>query len=107
MAPGRRGQRLHMLFGAGRILAVAGREAAADIHHAELHAGLVERREQHRRLAEGHVPLAHVALLRADMEREAVGLEAKPARLQHEVARHIDLAAEFAPERPVARLPRS
>ena len=105
MAPGGRHQRLHMVFGVRPVLAGAGRKAAADIHHAELHARLVERGEQHGRLAEGHIPLAHVALLRADMEREAVGFEAEPPRLQHEVARHVDLAAEFAPERPVRAFP--
>ena len=46
------------------------------------------------------VPGMRVALLRADMERHAVGLEAEPVRVLEHVGRHGRLAAELARQRP-------
>ena len=42
-----------------------------------------------------------VALLRADVERDAVGFETEPVRMLEHVDRHGRLAAEFARQRPL------
>ena len=50
---------------------------------------------------DGVIPLADVALLASDMERNAVGGEPKVASLDEEIVGHIGMAAEFAGQRPV------
>ena len=56
--------------------------------------------EDGRRRGERPVPGVRVALLRADMERDAVGVEAEPMGVLEHVDRHRGLAAELARQRP-------
>src|ERR1044072_8489504 len=54
-----------------------------------------------RRRGERAVPGMRIALLRADVERHAVGLEAALHGMLEHVDRHGGLAAEFARQRPL------
>ena len=59
------------------VLQVLGREAAAEVDHRQVHAALAALLEHGRRRGERPVPGMLVALLRADMERHAIRLEAE------------------------------
>jgi hypothetical protein len=76
MACDRRHHRLGIALHSRHLAAVMRREAAADIDHPQVDIGLGERREHPRRGAHRAVPLSEVGLLRADMERNAVRIEA-------------------------------
>ena len=76
------------------------REAAADIDHAQVDVGLGEQREHLRGRADRAVPLVEIGLLRADMERHAIGVEPEIARLAQQLDRHLGRAAELARQRP-------
>src|SRR4030081_1022402 len=82
------------------VLEVLGREAAAHVDHGQVDAALravAEHRRGHRQRA---VPRLHLALLRADMERDAAWLQAEaPGEFEH-LDRHFRIAAELARERP-------
>ena len=84
--------------------AVAHRIAAAEIDHAQLHPGLLQVGEQHGDAGNRAFIRRRAGLLAADMERDAIGVEAKAARLHHQVARHLQLAAELARQRPFRTL---
>ncbi len=97
----RRHDRAGVAFDRRHLAGVMRRKPAADIDHAQIDIGLGEQREHARRSADGAVPLPQIGLLRADMERHAVRIEAEAARLPQEVDRHLGDAAEFARQRPV------
>ena len=82
------------------VLQVLGRETAAEVDHREVHAALAAFLEHGRRRREGTVPGMLVALLRADMERDAMRLQAELERVLEHVDRHGRLAAELARQRP-------
>src|SRR5262249_22300965 len=97
----RRHHRGGVTLDAGYAVAIARREAAADIDHAELDLRLGEQREHPRRPPDRPVPLAEIGLLRADMEGDAVGIEPEEPGLAQQLDRHLGGAAELARERPL------
>ena len=82
------------------VLQVLGRETAAQIDHRQRHAALAAVAEHRGRRGERPVPGMRVALLRADVERDAVSLKAQSVRVLEHVDRHGRLAAELARQRP-------
>ena len=88
----------------GTVVAIAGREAAAQVHHAQVDAGLGQVGEQHRHLADRHLIGARRGLLAADVERQAVRVQPHLAGAQHQLPRHLDRGAELARQRPVGAL---
>src|ERR1051325_1707978 len=100
--PGQRiGHRLGIARDPGDFTLVMRREAAADIDHAQVDIGLGERGEHARGGADRAVPLPEIGLLRADMERDPVWVEAEIARFAQQHDRHRRGAAELARQRPV------
>src|SRR5712671_1835722 len=77
----RRRHRLGVLLDSRDRAAVARRKAAADIDHAQVDVGFGEQGEHARGGADRAIPLAEVGLLRADVERDAVRIEAELASL--------------------------
>jgi len=68
------------------VLEVLGREAAAEIDHAQRQPALAAFAEHGRRRGERPVPGVRVALLGADMERDAIGFEAQAMGVLQHVA---------------------
>ena len=93
--------RLAVALHARHRLEVLGREAAAEIDHRQADAALRAFAEDRRRGAERPVPGLGVALLRADMERDAVGLQPLAVGVLQHVRGHLGHAAELAGQRPV------
>ena len=86
------------------VLEVAGREAAAHVDHLQHDALVGQRREHALGVGERAVPGVEVGLLRADMEGDAIGVEAeRPGMAQH-VDGHRGHAAELARQRPFGAL---
>ena len=81
--------------------AIARREAAAQVDHAQVDALFGEREEHLRDLAQRLVPLLEVGLLAADMEGDAVGVEPPLLGLAQQVLGHLRRAAELLAERPL------
>src|SRR6188472_3420128 len=82
------------------VLEVLGRESATHVDHGQVDPALgavAEHGGGHRQRA---VPRLHLALLRADMERDAVGLQAEALGEVEHVDRHFRIAAELARQRP-------
>ena len=75
--------------------AIARWKAPADIDHAQIDVGFGEQAEHLRRGTDRAVPLRQIGLLRADMERDAVGIEAALTGLAQQRDRHLRRAAEF------------
>ena len=76
-------------------------KSAAHVDHGQVDAALgavAEHRRGHRQRA---VPRLHLALLRADMERDAVRLQAQALGEVEHVDRHFRVAAELARQRPL------
>jgi hypothetical protein len=86
------------------FLQIARRKAAAHVDHAQRDPLVGQPPEQVRRRGERGVPLGRIALLRADMEGNAVGGEAQVAGLEQQGLGHIGLAAELARQGPVRAL---
>src|SRR5512134_3255984 len=91
---------LAVAFELRRLAQVLGREAAAEIDHREPDAALGAAAEDRRRRGKRAVPGFDVVLLRADMERDAVGHKAAAVRELQNVDRVVRLAAELARKRP-------
>ena len=72
----RRGDRPPIGLHHRNLLQVLGREAAAEIDHAQADAALGQRAEDRGRGGERTVPGVRVGLLRADMEGDAIGVQA-------------------------------
>ena len=85
----------------GHLLQILGREAAAEIDHGQIDPALGAGAENHRRRFQRVVPGLGAALLRADMERHAIGLEPAALGVLEHVDRHLRIAAEFSRERPL------
>src|SRR5208282_3578180 len=101
MATQRAKNRLAVGSDARDVLEIAGREAAAEIDHLELDAALGEIAEDRGGDPERPVPHARVALLRADVERQAVRNEAERLGAFEHARRHLRRAAELARQRPI------
>src|SRR6516162_5014863 len=80
----------------GHVAAIMCRKSTADIDHSQLYIRLREQRKHARGAADRAVPLPEIGLLRADMERDAVGVEAKVASVAQQFDSHLGSAAEFA-----------
>ena len=80
---------------------VVGGEAAAEIEHAQMNALFGQRIEEVAAGGDGVVPLADVTLLRADVERDAVGVEAQFGRLEDKPVDGVGVGPEFARQWPV------
>ena len=100
MAHQRAADRLAVGFYAVDLGAVARREAAAQVDHAEIDTLFGQREEHLRDLAQRLVPLLEVGLLAADMEGDAVGIEPPVLGLAQQVLGHLRRAAELLAERP-------
>src|SRR5262245_12374173 len=77
---------------------VAGREAATEIDHGEVDAALGAAAEDRCRRGQRPVPGLDIVLLRADMERDAMGDEPALVGEFQDVGRKLRLAAELARE---------
>ncbi len=75
--------------------------AAAEVDHAQLHAGIGQVGEQHRHAADRRFVAAGRGLLAADVERQAIRVEAQLAGADHQLARRLDRGAELAGQRPL------
>ncbi len=94
-----------VLFLGLRRLEVLCGESSADVNALQRDVLLMEEGvEQVLHLGESSVPLADVALLGADMERDAVRHESQFFGLHSEAERHAGMAAELAGEGPVGTL---
>ena len=79
-----------------RLAHIFGREAAAEIDGGERNAALGAGAEHRRGRGQRAVPGFYVVLLRADMERDAVGGEALLMGALQDIGREFRLAAELA-----------
>ena len=86
------------------VVAIARRKTAAEIDHAQVHAGLGQVGEQHRHAADRRLVGARRGLLAADVKRQAIRVEPELAGAQHQLARALDRGAELARQRPVRAL---
>src|SRR5205823_10072088 len=82
------------------VLEVLGRESAAHVDHRQVDAALGAVTEYGRGHCQCAVPRLHLALLRADMERDAARLQAKALGEVERFDRHFRIAAELARQRP-------
>src|SRR5205823_6972446 len=82
------------------ILEVLGRKSAAHVDHREIDAALGAVAEHGRGHRQRAVPRLHLALLRADMERDAARLQAKALGEVEHFDRHLRIAAELPRQRP-------
>ncbi len=82
------------------LAGVVRRKPSTDIDHAQLDVGLGKQREHARGRPDGAVPLPEIGLLRADMERHAIGIETEFARSAQQLDCHLGGAAELARQRP-------
>ena len=83
------------------LRAVARREAAAEIDHAEVHPRIAKVGEQHPDAADRRLIGVGAGLLAADMERQPVRVQPELARAHHQLARGLDRRAELARKRPL------
>ena len=83
------------------VLQVLGREAAAHVDHGQVDPALGAVTEHGRGHRQRPVPRLHLALLRADMERDADRLQAQTLGEVEHVDRHLRVAAELARQRPL------
>ena len=77
------------------------RKSAAEIDHLQLDARLLKAAEQRGRLGDRRIPLLRVGLLRADVKRDAVRLQAVIPGPAQQALGDLDLAAEFLRQRPI------
>ena len=87
---------------ARHLLEVLGREAAAEVHHLQCDAARLHGIEDRLRLFQCGIPGGEPGLLRADVEGDAIGLEAKLVGVHQHVHRHGGLAAELARQGPLS-----
>ncbi len=86
------------------LVAVAHREAAAEVDHAQVHAGVAQVGEQHAHAGDRDLVGRGAHLLAADVERQAVRVEPHLAGADHQLARRSHGGAELARQRPVRAL---
>ena len=77
------------------------REAAAHVDHGQVDPTLGAVTEHRRGHRQGTIPRLHLALLRADMERDAARLQAQTLGEVEHLDRHLRVAAELARQRPL------
>src|ERR1019366_9906616 len=75
-------------------------EAAAKIDHLQVDPALRQVAEDRSRRFQRAIPHARIALLRADVKRQAESNEPEPMRMFEHAQRHLPRAAEFAPQGP-------
>ena len=85
---------------ARHVFQVAGREPAAHVDHLQLDAAQRHFPEDACRHGESEIPGFEIGLLGADVEGDAIGLEAEPVGMFQDVRRHVRVASEFARQRP-------